>query len=115
MKNFNWRVNLPLFLFIVNFTHISYLLHIGHSVSVPAMFFSLFVILMYGFNLAMDHIRKPDAHKLLEESWRSEFQAYAEKCDKELGDIKNIASALSMNMSRTSTSDQSFIANQGWR
>jgi len=99
VKNLNLKVNLPLFLFIVNFIHTSYLLHVGHAVTMPSVLFSFFLIMMYGFNIYMDHVKKPDAHKLLEDTWKSELSGQTAPLRKEVQELKSRLTAFGMTLS----------------
>jgi len=73
MSTKNFGAALPLFLILGHLGHISYLLEKGVEINFPNAIILAILVIFYGLGLYFDHIKKPDANKIIEAKWE-EFE-----------------------------------------
>jgi len=82
MKKFIEGLSLPFFLIIGYLSHILFLFYTTQRIpNTPDAIIIGFLSVLYGFGIYMKHIKKPDAHKLLEEKYETLLREIREDLD----------------------------------
>jgi len=81
MKNFLSKLNVPLLLLLGYSSYFIYIIN-GALVNLPAALVFVFVVLLYAFQIYMDHIKKPEPHKELEKRWQEHVKDFDDKFEK---------------------------------
>lgn len=97
MKSFISNLNIPLVLLLAYSSYFIYLIQIGIGISFPIALIFISLVLLYGYKIFMDHIKKPEPHALLEKEWK----IYQEKITAEIKKLDNKITATSFSPGKT--------------
>jgi hypothetical protein len=80
MKKIIEGLSLPFFLIVGYLSHILFLFYTTQRIpNIPDAIIIGFLSILYGFSVYMKHIKKPDAHLLLEEKFEEFLEAHENK------------------------------------